>query len=493
MNAPAALTSPDWRRVAHIKPRLRASATVRRQTHRGEVWHQITDANTGRRHRMNAAAYRFAGLLDGQRTTDDAWRAVLAAFGEAALTQHDALQLLGQLNRAGVLQCEMTPDLERLFAAARRERRRRRFADLNPLAIKVRLFNPQRLLARLDPWLPVLLSPWTLALWLLVVLGAIAAAAPWWPQLWAHGAAHVTSTRYVLLAWLLYPLIKALHEMAHALMVRRFGGTVTEAGFTLMVLAPVPYVDASAASAFPRASQRALVSAAGIAVELFIAALALFVWINTEAGWLHDIAFVTMVVGTVSTLLINGNPLLRFDGYHMLCDALDLPNLDARSRAWWSGLMQRRALGLRAQASPLGDGELKWLVAYAPLALAWRLYLGLLIAAWIAAYSLPLGALAAAGVVIALIVMPLARLAKAADEWPAEHERRRALRLFWGGRRAAVGGVADRAAAAYRGGAGRGMAAGTRAVARRGRWFCARIARARWRCNGGGGDADPAR
>ena len=129
-------------------------------------------------------------------------------------------------------------------------------------------------------------------------------------------------------------IIKGLHELGHALAVRRWGGEVLEAGFSLFVLVPTPYVDASASAAFAARHQRLVVAAAGIMVELAIAAAALVVWLNVQPGWARDLAFVTMFIASVSTLIFNANPLLRFDGYYMLCDALHLPNRD-KQQAWW--------------------------------------------------------------------------------------------------------------------------------------------------------------
>ena len=82
-------------------------------------------------------------------------------------------------------------------------------------------------------------------------------------------------------------------------------------------------------------------------------------WLNVQAGWVRDVSFVVILIGAVSTVLLNGNPLLRFDGYHLLCDALDLPNLDLRSRAWWGSVIQRRVFRVQAPVQPLAAGERK--------------------------------------------------------------------------------------------------------------------------------------
>ncbi len=174
------------------------------------------------------------------------------------------------------------------------------------------------------------------------------------PGLWAHGQRWMATPRFALLAAVLYLPIKLVHELAHGLAVRRWGGQVREAGVTLMLLMPVPYVDASAATGFAQRRARIAVSAAGIMTELALAAVALPLWLWLDDGLARDCAFVTLVVAGVSTLLFNGNPLQRLDGYYILCDALDLPNLGPRSRAWWLDLLRRHLLGVATGRADAG-------------------------------------------------------------------------------------------------------------------------------------------
>ena len=426
------VTSPLWYRLAELRPRLRAHVRVQRHKYRDQTWYQVTDAGSGRRHRMNEAAYRFVGRLDGRHTAGEVWDALAVSYGDAALTQDQAIRVLGQLNAAGLVQCELTPDIAKLFQQHRRQARRRRWTELNPLAIRVRLFDPSRHLVAFDSWLPGLFSPAAFGAWLAVVVLALLFAAGHWQELQAYAVAHVDTPRALLIAWLAYPLIKALHELGHALAVRRWGGAVHDVGFTLFVVVPVPYVDASAASGFTRVSQRAIVSGIGIMVELFVAALALFVWLNVQPGWVRDTAFVVMLIAAVSTVVFNGNPLLRFDGYHLFCDLLELPNLDARSRSWWVNLVHRRIFRLETAELPVAAGERKWLLAYAPLALAFRLHVGMLIAIWVGGHSALLGIAIACMVVILLFILPVTRLVMRIMHSARGTQRSRALRIAAG-------------------------------------------------------------
>lgn len=402
----SALYSPQWHRVEHLRPRLRAQVTVQRQLHRGQVWHQLADESTGRRHRLNQEAWRFVGSFDGQTSVGQAWDGLVEEFADLALTQNEAIAVLEQLSSAELLAADLPPDLVAQFRGRQQRESRSRWLALNPFSIRLRLFDPTRFLQRADRVLPYLFSARAGLLWLLLIVPALPMAATSWSEMKAFAASHVDSPRFLLIAWLLYPLIKALHEAGHALAVRRWGGAVHDVGMTMFVLVPVPYVDASAASGFTRRSQRAVVSAIGIMIELLIAALALYVWHSAQPGLLRDVAFVAMLIAGVSTIVFNANPLLRFDGYYLLCDLFDLPNLDQRSRAWWRGFLQRR-LGATAAHMPLAPGERKWLIVYAPLAWSFRLALAIQTMFWGAAKSVLLGSVLAVAFVGLMLAAPL--------------------------------------------------------------------------------------
>src|SRR5689334_14374254 len=221
-------------------------------------------------------------------------------------------------------------------------------------------------------------------------------------------AIHMLAPRYLMLMWLCYPIIKALHELGHGMAVKAWGGEVHEAGVSLLLLVPAPFVDASAASAFPEKYRRVVVGAAGILVELFLAALAWFVWVRVSDGAVRDIAFVVMVVGGVSTVLFNGNPLLRFDGYYIFSDLIDIPNLGPRANGYVGYLCQRYLLGAQGVASPItGRGEAPMMFTYALLSFGYRWMVTILIVIWAGHISFWLGMLIGAGVLYSMVMQPL--------------------------------------------------------------------------------------
>ena len=332
------LFSPLWFRIADRHPQLRSDVQVQRQYVRGELWYVLVNTADAVHYRINQRAYQLIGRCDGRRSLQAIWDALLEELRDAAPTQDEVIRILGQIEGQGLLFYDVSPDAESL---QRRLDERNRRGFINPFALRIPLGDPTPLLRKLEWLSPLLFNPFVMFLWAATTLVALSVTASNWTALHAHAVAWMPTSRYLGLAFVAFPVIKALHELGHALAVRRWGGGVHEAGFSLFALVPAPYVNASAASAFRSRFKRVIVSAAGIMVELFLAALALAIWLNVQPGLLSDLAFVTMFIAGVSTLLFNGNPLLTFDGYYVLCDALDLPNLGPRSREWWTGLLRR--------------------------------------------------------------------------------------------------------------------------------------------------------
>jgi len=392
MVAKQPLFSDAWYRVSSLKPRLAQQLKIVRQPVRDQVWHVLIEAESGRQVRLNQVAWEFGGRCDGTHTVAELWELLLARLGEDAPSQEDVLRMLAQLYRHGMLQFDAAPHLSMLFAEREKEGKRNRRRWINPLLVRMRLFDPTRLLDRIEPWLGPLFSRPGLLAWLVCVLAGALLCLVNFPQLKAETLARSASPQMLWLAWLSFPIIKAIHELSHALAVRRFGGEVRELGLSLMFLVPAPYVDASAANAFVRRSHRIVVSAAGIMTELLLAAFAAAVWLAVQPGVVRDAALATLLICSVSTLLFNGNPLLRMDGYYVLSDALDLPNLAARSNAWWSEYAHRLVRGQQSvPPATLAAGELKWLLMYSPASWLFRLSLFYALVTWIGGKSWVLG------------------------------------------------------------------------------------------------------
>lgn len=412
MSTSPSLLSPDWHRMADLRPRLKPGLRLTRHWTRGQRWHVLLEESTGRSARLNPSAYALAARLEGVLTLSQLWDALEAMTppDRDPPSQDDLILTVRQLHQHHLV---VFDDEDADFGALghlsptrgpAEELTNHRSLRKSPWwsrlwAWRIPLIDPSRWLVHCTALARTVFSPAGLAIWLLAMLLMLATLVLQGPRLWAEVTLWMGSPRLLWMAALVYPVMKAIHETSHALAVHRWGGRVREAGITLMMLLPVPYVDASAASAFPLARHRVAVSAAGVMAELSLGALGLALWCVSDEGWLHDVGLVMWFIGAVSTVLFNANPLQRLDGYHVLTDACQLPNLAMRSRQWWQ-MRWQDWLGSGSHGREpmrLAPGERPWLMAYAPLAWLYMLGLGWLL-------SLSLGGISAAlGMALALV------------------------------------------------------------------------------------------
>ena len=401
--------SAFWQQIADLRPRLRHGVEILVQDYRGERWYLMHDQASGRFLRFNAIAYEFLGRLDGDLSVREIIELANDGYDEVVLEPEHVMQIMAQLQGAEVLRGGLplaAQDLLDRYQQAQRFRRQRALS--NPLSLRIPLFDPDRLLDRLLRPARWLFSWMGLSFWLLVVGAAILLAVANTGELSTALGAKTLGASDVLMFWLLYPLIKALHELGHGLAVKVWGGEVHETGISLLVFMPVPYVDASAAWAFRDKRRRAVVGAAGILVELFVAALAFLFWLAVEPGLARDVALNVALIGGVSTLFFNGNPLLRFDGYYVLEDLVEIPNLASRSSRFYLHLIQYYLLGIADSRSPAtAQGETAWFAAYGLLAPLYRLSVMVGIALYLASEFLVVGVVLAIWAVSMQLVKPL--------------------------------------------------------------------------------------
>ena len=404
------LHSPSWYRVAQLRPRLRSHARIHRHHYRGDLWYVLEDRISRRMHRFNPVAYYVIGLLDGRRSVQKIWESAVERFGDDAPTQDEVIRLLGRLHAAEVLQSEAMPDVTELARRTKRGRKKTWLQNLlSPLSIRIPLFDPDRGLERWLSWY----RPWFgwlgALIWCAVVTTGLVTAGAHWAELTEDVTSRVLGHQNLLLLWLTFPLVKLLHEFGHACAVKAWGGEVHEMGVMFLVLMPVPYVDASAASAFPETRRRVLVGAAGMVVEVFVASIALFLWIQAEPGILRAVLYDVMLIAGVSTVLFNANPLLRYDGYFMLADLVQIPNLRARANQYLARVVETRLFGLQDNEAVPAAGERGWLAFYSVASSLYRTFVMCVIALFIASEYLIVGVVLALWALATSVVLPLVK------------------------------------------------------------------------------------
>ena len=357
--------SESWYRVANQKICLRPVVKTRRQNFRGERWIVLENPFSNQYFRLRPAAYEFVSRLRPDRTVEAVWQQCLERFPDEAPSQEAVIQLLSRLYSANLLQYNLAADSAQLFERYKKRKQREigwRIANI-PF-MRFPLLDPDRFLVRTLPVVGKLISPFGALLWFIVVGWGLKIVIENWSDLWVPGQEFL-STNNLFLWFLCTVVVKALHEFGHAYFCRKFGGEVHVMGIMLMVFTPMPYVDATSSWSFRERWKRILVGAAGMIVEVFFAAIAAFVWAKTSSGIVHVLAFKIMVVASVSTVIFNINPLMRFDGYYILSDLLEIPNLSQRAMMQLVYWAERYLFGVKKAESPANSRrEAAWLTVF---------------------------------------------------------------------------------------------------------------------------------
>jgi putative peptide zinc metalloprotease protein len=414
--------SESWYRVANLRAKLRPGAQISRQFYRGERWYVVRDPAGNQFHRLSDPAYRFVALLDGSRTVAEAWELVGGTLEDDAPTQPEVIQILSHLYSANLIDADVTPDATVLLRRHKQlTKRKMQNRMMNMLFPRIPLWDPDRFLKRWSPLNNFLFSKLGAIIWLIVIIAAVVVVAPYWNtpghslKLAAEHSVDIRNNPVnLILLYGVFVFIKLIHELGHAFSCRRFGGECHELGIMFLVFIPTPYVDASTAWSFPNKWHRIFVGAAGMIVELFFAALMAFVWIN--AGDIHGIiaqlAFNAMLIASVTTIVFNANPLLRYDGYYILSDFLEIPNLRQKSTEYTLGLIKRHVFRVKLQHPLPPPLQRFWLFTYAVTSSVYRAFVGLVILL-IVAYEIPvIGPLMAISGVATWFLVPVFKMVK---------------------------------------------------------------------------------
>ena len=403
------LFSQSWYRVADLVPRLRTHARFSRHVYRGSEWYVLQDFSTGRFHRFSPEAYFVIGLMDGKNTMGRIWESACERLGDNMPTQDEVINLLSYLHQADILQSDIPPDTEDMQKRSRREQSNRWLARLkSPAAMNFPLLDPDRFLEKTVHLIRPVLGRAGFALWFLLVAYAAVQAGAHWRELTADITDRVLSMQNVFLLALIYPITRVLHEFSHAYAVKRWGGEVHEMGIMLIAFMPMPYMDASASSAFENKWSRMAVGAAGIIMDVLLAAVALIAWTSIPPGAMRAVAYNVILIGGVSTFFLNGNPLLRFDAYYILSDLLEIPNMADRGNKYIGYLLQRYLLGVQDAVSPAqAEGEESWLALYAVCSFIYRIFISISIVLFIAGRFFIIGVALAIWTGFSVIFFPL--------------------------------------------------------------------------------------
>lgn len=384
----------------NLKVKLRDDLIISPRISGDTSYYVVEDPLRGKFYRLGVPEYTFVSLLDGKMTIAEALGQAAVKLGRLALAEQESLALCRWLLDCQLAQTDESVEASNVYESAEKISERSLLGYLNPLMIKLPLMNPDRTLTTMLPWTGWILSWPFFIVWLATCLYGIYLAAADWSHI-------ASSTRVILdqdnwlrlmVAWV---LLKILHEFAHGLACKKFGGTVPSAGITVIFFAPLAYVNVTSSWRFRSKWHRSLTAIAGMYVELFAAAIAVFVWTNTSPGVAHQLAFNVAMMAGVNTLIFNGNPLVRFDGYFIVSDLLEIPNLYSYSQQSLMELVEKFFAGHEPPASPFPPHKVLALRIYAIAAVVWKIvfFLGMALAL--------VGMLSQLGVLLATLLLSL--------------------------------------------------------------------------------------
>ncbi|GAA4461428.1 peptidase M50 [Novipirellula rosea] len=403
-----------------IGVRVRKDLIAVQTLHQNESAYVVKDPISMTYHRLRTDEYFVLERLDGRCSLDDLRREYEQKFHPQKVSHRELNQLLFRLHQSGLTVSDAANQGHPLEMRGRKEQRQKWLQQLSSLLfIRFPGVDPEPFLRRTYPWVRPLLSPLAVVIAVFLCLSAAIAFVTHWDTFAAEFPTIGVWLRLdsLLILAAVIGSTKILHELGHAFVCKHFGGECHQIGPMLLVFTPALYCDTSDSWMLPNRFERAAVGLAGIITEIVLAAIATWVWILSVDGMVHSIAMNVMLVCGVSTILFNANPLLRYDGYYVLSDLCDTPNLAERSRRLLFAHLNRILLGVDEMPyETLTMYGRFWMLIYASLAAVYRWTLTLLILWFVSLMLRPYGleslgrmlcVFAIAGMVYSLFQIPM--------------------------------------------------------------------------------------
>jgi len=404
-----------------IALRMRRDLIVRRQRWQGREYWTVKDPLTLKYYRFENEEFAILSMLDGQTSSDCVRERFERDFAPQRISAPQLQHLLTMLHRSNLLIADAAGQGSELLKRDRQRQRREWIATAsNFLAIRFRGVDPDRLLSRLNGRVGRIFSLPAAAGAFALIFAALLLVTAEFDTFLARLPTFRAFFAVQNWAWLAVVLCftKILHEFGHGLACKRFGGECHEMGVMLLVVTPCLYCNVSDAWMIPSKWRRAGVGAAGMYFELILAAACTFLWWLSEPGLLNHLCLNVMFVSSVSTLMFNANPLMRFDGYYILADVLEIPNLRQKSAAVIQRKLSAWLLGLRDRPDPFLPSRHRWMFAAYCVASSVYMWLVTLSIFWffyrvLDPYGLKVvGQMLGVAMIISLIVTPLVRLTR---------------------------------------------------------------------------------
>ena len=393
-----------------LTPKLRSDAQVIPQKFCGKMYFVLQDPVTLQFYRVAETEREIIARLNGRTTLGEIHNVLKEKLGSQAPSFRELAHFVLTLRHANLTSPEASEEAR--WSVDRSTKKRHRKAKQqwsNFMYLTIPLLDPERFLNATIPYLRWVFSFPMFMVWLGVVGAAFVAFLYNAPKL-LEPANSVLAPENLFMLWVAFFLIKTFHEFGHAYAAKAFGAEVHRMGVMFLIFMPCWYVDATPIWAFERKWPKVLVGSAGMMVELFLASFALLAWLVLEPGTLRSILYNVVFVASVSTVLFNGNPLLRYDAYYMLADLIELPNLRQRSSQYILYLAKKYLFGEKTPPAASTNYERFWFISYGILSTIYRTFVVVGIILYIASKLFFVGLAMAAAVAALWVATPLVKL-----------------------------------------------------------------------------------
>jgi putative peptide zinc metalloprotease protein len=344
----------DLERRKRLRIRLRPDIAIESHRYEGRTFYVVKDPVGLRYYRLKDNEYFLLQFLDGKRTLEEAQKAYEREFRPERLKLEDIEGFAQELLNAGLAMSDSPRAGKQLFERRGKRIRREWMQTLsNILYIKIPIFDPEKVLKFQLGFLGWIFSLWFFCFSVVFMSAAIMLVATHFEMFRSKLPSYQEffSLKSAVYLWAALGVVKVIHEFGHGLSCKRFGGEVHEMGALLMCFSPALYCNVSDAWILPNKWHRIIISFAGIYVELLIAAISTFVWWNTPTQpFINNLSLSLMIVCSVSTVVFNANPLMRYDGYYVLADWLEIPNLREKANRYLKNLMLALCFGVEIPA-----------------------------------------------------------------------------------------------------------------------------------------------
>ncbi|NOZ39312.1 MAG: biotin/lipoyl-binding protein [Planctomycetes bacterium] len=335
--------------------RVRPDLKARKQRYQGRVYWVVKDPVGLQYFRFEEEEFAILQMLDGESSLEEIREQFEAEFPSQPIRVEELQNFIGMLHRSGLVLSDSAGQGVQL-KKRRDEKRRKEMigAMTNILSFRFKGFDPERILNGIYPWVSWFFTAW--ATWLSLglafcALSLVIVQFDIFQSRLPSFQSFFAAQNWLLIAGVL-GTTKVIHEFGHGLSCKHFGGECHEMGIMFLVLTPCLYCNVSDSWMLPSKWHRAAIGAAGMYVEIVIASIATFVWWFSEPGFLNYICLNIMFVSSVSTIMFNANPLLRYDGYYILSDIMEVPNLRAKASSILNRKLGKWCLGLEERDDP---------------------------------------------------------------------------------------------------------------------------------------------